>query len=418
MCGRSGKALWILSGAVCRAGSFAVTVAARFKMAVGEFGRGDSGGVAVIFAITVTALLLVAAAAIDFSRWSAARAAVQAAIDGSVLSAVKQRQTNEEYASAFFKTTIAGTAAVNSIVEIPPLTCAMKGSVFTCNTSASLRTMMIGLLTGIKVLPLNVAASAGVGAGGQEPRKLTFTVARARGWSLKNLTVWIRKPGEDAVPAANIIYRPSSRDVNADGDVGYGFSCQISPGVSGVNGFDYKTCVQCATQCPEINLGSDYEYAYLSMQVWTDGCDNAHVDKGFIESPFRSTPVACGTLDKVEAGATDKTMLYAYQMQRISTYTLFSDRRPVLIDPISRQPVEQDTPGHIFIGGKRIDDLETSGSLLKFVDCNTPVVLSWEETLLGPASAQAWAAQDLILTVKATCGANFGISSGAVKLTE
>ncbi|MCL2713928.1 MAG: pilus assembly protein TadG-related protein [Alphaproteobacteria bacterium] len=354
--------------------------------------RCESGSVLTTFAVTTVALLILLAVAIDFSRWNSERAALQSALDSTVLAAVKAGQTNVTYANSFFKASVQGTTAENLIDAIPTLACDTKDSTFSCTANGTVPTMTVGAFTGIKKLPLNVVAAAGAGGSSQQPNKLKFTVSRVKGWYWKKVTVNLRIRGV-WTEKASIVYQPTDRMDN-----GFGDTRQTADG---------KTAL-CSMDCPQIDLGTDYDSAYLSMKVWTDGCDDKSYDKGFAAAPTNPpNNVVCTSGSKSSNNA-------------VYTYTIFSNKEPTRGDPGA---TVTGTPIHIFVSSNQLKSLDTSGSLLAFVNCDTDISQSWEDTLLGPKDGNPpWASQDFVFRVSAECTGNSNfkpnVNGTVVKLTR
>lgn len=368
------------------------------------FTRDDAGSVAVIFAIVAVALLLMAGAAIDFSRWGAERASMQAALDNTVMAAVKSNRTDSKYVNAVFRANF----LVNSINEnpaeaAPTVSCSTEESTLTCTASEPLPTTFIGMFSTVKKLPVHVTASA-AGAG-VAPSEISFTVTKVKGWYWKKVTVWVHNKGAAADTAvASIIYQPTSR-TTTNGDEGTGTTCQQSAGQS--------SCTPCpkGSQCPTIKLGSDYDSGYLSMEMWTDGCDGSSLDQGYSNSPgdppmtVKCTPVASkvNTISQFRSGVVDN-------------YTLYTNKEPVKLASYG-YTTWFNTPSHLFVDNVQLP-LDPSGSMLSFLDCSKDVTHAWEDTLMGPTSDQSWKSQDFIFTVSTKCSPNSSVRQGTVRLTK
>jgi len=230
-----------------------------------------------------------------------------------------------------------------------------------------------------------------------------------KGWSWKKVTIWTHKPGNVwEAPVASVIYQPSDRTAGAGvkGDV-----CLALTG---------QKCVSCpGNVCPPIELGTDYDFGYLSMQVWTDGCDDTKMDSGFTRSPLGPPSyVSCTALP---AGR-DKTTTAEYKAGSLTTFTLYTNKNPVQIAPSGTNTPVTGTPPHLYVNGSPIP-LDTAGSLLKYFDCTKNVTQGWEDTLKGPTSDYAWETQDFNFRVETECAPNpnftqGGGTGGMVRLTK
>jgi len=351
------------------------------------FARNESGSVTVTFAVVAVALLLMAGAALDFSRWGAERASMQAALDNTVLAAVKSKQTHSEYASAVFQANfLANTISENASEAVSTFSCSSENSTFRCTASGHIPTTLIGAFTSIKTLPINVSAAANA-PDPVAPSVVRFTVLQARGWNWKKVTIWVHKVGAASDTAVgSVTYAPLVRE-------GAYTLCQETGG---------GACIPCpiGQQCPEIELGTDYDYGYLSMENYEDGCDADSLDVNFRPDSVPSI-VSCvskpGGLPNGKGG-----------------YVLYTNKEPekFLILPGRPTQTVTETPRHLFVDGKQIP-LDREGKLMTIFDCKKDVTQAWEETLLGPMTSYFWRDQDFTFRVSTDCAKNESFKGGS-----
>ena len=168
-------------GNAVRGGPCGCAGAAGFLQGVRAFGAGEAGSVLMFFAIAAMVLLPLVGAAVEFSRWNAGQAMMQAALDSSVLSAVETGQMTSEYVDTRFREGFDGTVTANAGEAVPASSCEQKGSTFTCSASARLPTALIGAVTGIRTLPVKVVAAAGFATRALPPDRQQFAVTAVKG---------------------------------------------------------------------------------------------------------------------------------------------------------------------------------------------------------------------------------------------
>lgn len=133
---------------------------ANLKHTLLRFCRNRSGSVAIIFALCLIPLLLAVGGAVDFSRYYDTRQNLQNALDASVLAGAAQRSAT--VASATFS---AWNVTVDSRAVTPGYTgCSSSATSCVGTITTALPTTFIGI-TGIDSLPLNITATAEMGAG-------------------------------------------------------------------------------------------------------------------------------------------------------------------------------------------------------------------------------------------------------------
>jgi len=365
-----------------------------------RFGNDESGSVVIIFAVAAVVLLLMAGAAIDLSRWGAERASMQAALDNTVLAAVKSNQTDDKYVNAAFRANfLINTISENAASAVPAVSCKTEDSTFSCTASEYLPTTFIGAFSTVKKLPINVVAAANI-PDPVAPSVVNFTVLQVGGWNWKKVTIWVHRVGAASdTPVGSVTYAPIVRG-------GAYTLCQETGG---------SACVPCAIgqECPPIDLGTDYDYGYLSMENYRDGCDADSVDINYNSNP-NSPPssVSCyympGGLANGKSGG----------------YFLYTNKDPVQILPGANRPTQTvtGTPMHLFVNGKQIP-LDREGKLMSTFDCKKDVTQAWEDTLLGPVTSDAWKAQDFTFRVSTQCAKNENFegasgSQGGIRLTK
>ena len=177
------------------------------------FARDESGSVVVTSAIVAVALLLMAGAALDFSRWGAERATMQTALDNTVMAAVKSKQTHTEHANAvFWANLLANTINENAAEAVATLSCSCDNSTFSCAPSGHIPTTLIAAFTNIKKLPVNVSATANA-PDPVAPSAVRFTVLQAGGWNWKKVRIWVHKVGAASdIAVGSVTYAPLVRE--------------------------------------------------------------------------------------------------------------------------------------------------------------------------------------------------------------
>jgi len=358
-----------------------------FLVRSNAFARDESGSVVVTFAIVAVALLLMAGAALDFSRWGAERASMQTALDNTVMAAVKSKQTHTEYANAVFRANLlANTINENAAEAVSTLSCNSENSTFSCTASGHIPTTLIAAFTNIKKLPINVSAAANA-PDPVAPSAVRFTVLQAGGWNWKKVTIWVHKVGAASHTAVgSVTYAPLVRE-------GAYTLCQETGG---------SACIPCpiGQQCPEIELGTDYDYAYLSMENYEDGCDADSLDVNFHPE---SVPTIVNCVSKPGGLPNGK-----------GGYVLYTNKEPekILIAPGKPTQTVTGTPRHLFVDGVQVP-LDREGKLMSIFDCKKDVTQAWEETLLGPMTSYFWRDQDFTFRVSTECASNSNFESGS-----
>ena len=114
------------------------------RSAVKRFARADQGNIAMIFAITLVPLLAIVGAAVDYTRASAARSAMQAALDTASLMISRDAAANpslsadaiqnlaKQYFDALYHNSDANSIAVKAVYSAgssgTPASITMEGS--------------------------------------------------------------------------------------------------------------------------------------------------------------------------------------------------------------------------------------------------------------------------------------------------
>jgi len=369
---------------------FRSLLVSRHARLASSLARDESGSVVVTFAIVAVVLLLMAGAALDFSRWGVERASMQAALDNTVLAAVKSKQTHTEYANAVFRANLLANTINEDVAEaLSTLSCSTENSTFSCTASGHIPTTLIAAFTGIKKLPINVVAAVKV-PDAVAPSVVRFTVLQAGGWNWKKVTIWVHKVGAASDTAVgSVTYAPIVRG-------GAYTLCQETGG---------GPCVPCpiGQQCPEIELGTDYDYGYLSMENYQDGCNADSVDNYFNSNP--SSPPSSVNCSSAPGGLPNG---------KAGGYILYTNKDPVKLMPGPGRPTQTvtGTPLHLFVNGAQIP-LDREGKLMTAFDCKRDVTQAWEDTLLGPVSSDAWRTQDFTFRVSTDCASNSNFESGS-----
>jgi Flp pilus assembly protein TadG len=327
------------------------------REAVARF-RDASGSVAVAFIIALIPMIIMIGAAIDYHRAAGARVRLQAAVDAATLAGAKESTADARIKAA--RNVLMSNVGELGVSGVAPDFHDNADGTFTGVVGASAPTAFMGI---VNVKTIGVSASSRVGltaTPASTPTSLTFTAKGATGWFWKKVTLWIHHPGDVADTAvATFEYQPTTLNARGSGNT------------SGPLG-------------TPINLGSNYDNLYLTMEVSPDGCapGYAPLHPDAIDS-YNTTywdPYTC--LPEGVSGV----------VKRKSTYTMSTS------DPT--------TSNHLFVDGVQ-RPLGTTLNITNMAKCDATVSHSWEDTEIYEAGSSAWVDQDFLFDVKAgSCAAN------------
>jgi Flp pilus assembly protein TadG len=130
-----------------------------------RFLKNKSANVGVLFAISVTPILGVTGAAVDYMRASSARTELQAAADAAAIAGVIADAPNDSARISLAQSYLAANISNADLVSLPleeeglETAVALNRGVMTVHASGAIETVMIKLL-GIDTIPITVTAQA------------------------------------------------------------------------------------------------------------------------------------------------------------------------------------------------------------------------------------------------------------------
>ncbi|MGA8172215.1 MAG: TadE/TadG family type IV pilus assembly protein [Methylocystis sp.] len=321
----------------------------------GAFRRQQSGAVAIIFALAIIPIVMLTGVAIDYSRATSARSKLQQALDAATLKAV----TNFNDAASVLQVNLAGAglSGVTSNWITNP-----DGSV-TGVASGQLDSTMLGVL-GVDSLNVSTSATATLkSVATMVPNSATFNMKAAKGWAWKQLQLYVHSSGTSSdTLLASWTYQPI--------DQNYVLSAAQ---MAALSWSDYPNGPGTLTgPTTSVSLGSNYEYAYLTMLVSYDGCPPD-------QTPSASTPEPSSNLVCVAA----------------------TQAWPKTSVPYSFNTMDAATINHLFYYVNSAEVQMASVTQASFLmPCGQQRSFAWEDTqAFDGLGVGAWATQDFFYSV-------------------
>ena len=459
--------------------TFLLSTAAAFK-------RDRRANVALTFGLSVVPVMLTISAGIDYARWNSRQAAIQSAIDSAVLSALTQAGTgtpSDTQARALItaalsqfsdihltqgsssvvsqengKTTVTAangtTCSYTGAVTAQTSTCANTTFVYTPSSGSTPATYTVTItgtyLNSIGSLIGNASftdtSTAKVSASAA-PSSTQFKLTEASGWYAKTVKVYIHDKGATSdTMLASYTYTPTdltqSNSFTGGGGIG-NVTATFSDGTTAV--WDSSGNVVSGTN-ETVSLGTTYDNAYLTMDVFTDGCPAGQTpDPRQANSSFACVPTGTSftssvsqasqfpndtgneTLTNTTSTSTTGTCYSrysgSYSCQKTTyTYTWQVNKTASTVTYSTADPT---AANHLFVmnanrASKSTDDMPLGTSLpislFTMIPCGKTVYHSWEDTPWSASQAYggSWAAQDIYFQVTGTvCSVNANYNNGA-----
>lgn len=449
------------------------------------FRRDSRGNVAIVFGLSAIPAMLAVSAGVDYARFTSRQAAIQAAIDGAVLAGLQQAGSgtpNNDRTRAMISAALANFGDINltqgtstavstggttTITASNGNTCAYSGTITpqtsTCanttltytagtgSTPASYQVTISGnfsqaLGSVFGSAPFSKTAVAKAGSS-SAPSSTQFKLNQASGWYAKTVKVYIHnKSATSDTLLASYTYQPTdltqSNSFTGGGGIG-NVTATFTDGTTAV--WDSSGNVISGTN-ESVSLGTTYDNAYLTMDVYTDGCPSGKTpDPRYANSSF--TCVASGTsftssnsqasqfpnntgnmtLTNTASQTTTGTCYSWYYgsyscQQTTYTYTWQVTKQASAVTYSTADPT---AANHLFVmnsnrASTSADDMPLGTSqpisLFTMIPCGKTVYHSWEDTPWSSTQAYtgSWAAQDIYFQVSGTvCSVNANYTNGA-----
>lgn len=223
--------------------------AARLKAAA----RNNDGMAAVIFALAFLPAMLFMGGGIDFMRVSRARAELQQALDVATLAAAADSKSAQSY----LKTNDANGALLSKVSAswVTNPDGSVSGTATGQMTTAFLRLAHVDSIT-------VTAASTATRVTAHTPSTAIFTLTGAYGWYWKEVDLYTHTVGaSNDTLIASYFYQP----VDLGGQNGRGTGITTAAFLQG-------GAMVSGPIDTQISLGQNYDNAYLTMTVYSDGC--------------------------------------------------------------------------------------------------------------------------------------------------
>ncbi|KAF2990914.1 hypothetical protein MJC1_02012 [Methylocystis sp. MJC1] len=342
--------------------------------------REDDGMVAVLFGLTLLPIMLFVGAGIDFMRVGRARSELQQALDAATLAATTNvanaptiLSTNQPDASLLKSATVSWTKNVDGSIT---------GA---ANAKVPTTFLQLAHLDSISIS----ASSTATNQTARTASDVNFTLTGAYGWYWKEIDLYVHTAGasKDTI-VASYFYQPV--DLSAQGGRGTGTTtAQFLSGGAMVAG-PVNT---------SISLGSNYDNAYLTMTVYSDGC-------GPGMAPTTSQSGSTTNYKCVASGT------------KISRTTYTKTAAPVIYSTSNANQSR-----NLFVNGVNMYSTTTAPSIVQLLPCAKGATTAtnthaWEDTPYnGSLTGGSWSNQDIFFSIQTTCAAN-AYYDGVPKLTK
>ena len=452
---------------------------------VADFRRDRRGNVAIVFGLSAIPAMLAVTAGIDYAHFNSRQTAIQSAIDSAALATLTQAGTgtpNDNLARSLISAAIgqytditlsqgSGATTTDSgtttITASSGATCTVSGSVTpqtsTCanttltytpssgSTPATYKVTISGtyaqaLGSTFGAASFSRTATAKVSASAA-PSSTQFKLTQASGWYAKTVKIYIHnKNATSDTLLASYTYAPTdltqSNAFTGGGGIG-NVTATFQDGTTAV--WDSSGNAISGTN-EAVSLGTTYDNAYLTMDVYTDGCpagqtpDPRYANNNFTciasgtsftssnssASQFPnntgnltqtgSTPTTttgtCGNRYSGYYSCQQTTYTYTWQVTKQGSVTTYSTSDPTAAN-------------HLFVMNSNrasvaADDMPLGTSLpislFKMIPCGQTVYHSWEDTPWSSTQKYtgSWSAQDIYFQVAGTvCSINANYTNGA-----
>ena len=318
------------------------------------FANDESGVTAVIFALTLFPALLTIGVGVDYARIIEARARLQTAVDQAALAAV---QLPPEARGAFANARLAENVAGASLANVVGTWTNNADGTMTATAHATMSPSIVGF-AGLSIGNLKTTSTVTFERQVMAPTSATFEFDSAKGWYWKRVSVvkHIAGAAQETV-LAQFIYKPNRLN---------------GPGSGPVTG----------PLAQSIDFGTDYDYAYIMMEVKTDPCAPGEKMTGVT----RYNQPVCA----VKTNSDEKDDIYSFKSNDLAT---------------AKQ---------VFIDGVQLSTRNPS-NVLDFMKCNQTVKQAWEDQ-------RAWDTgdtRDLVFRVTtSTCAGNTNIKPTTSRIVK
>lgn len=347
--------------------------------------REDDGVVAVLFALVLLPIMLFVGAGVDFLRVDRAQSELQQALDTATLAAT----TNQSNAATINITNQPNTSLLQNATA--SWTKNADGSITgTANAQVPTTFLQLAHLNSITVR----ASATATNQTARTPSTVIFTLTGAYGWYWKEIDLYVHTVGasKDTL-LASYFYQPV--DLSAQGGRGTGTTtAQFLSGGAMVSG-PVNTSV---------SPGSNYDNAYLTMTVYTDGC-------GPGMAPTTSQSGSTTTYSCVASGTKVQTSRYSS-----TTYTKTAT-------PVVYSTSNAAQSRNLFVNGVNMYSTTTAPSIMQILPCANGQTTAtnthaWEDTpYSGSLTGGSWSNQDIFFSVQTSCASNTNYA-GAPRLIK
>ncbi len=342
--------------------------------------REDDGVVAVLFALALLPIMLFVGAGVDFLRVDRAQSELQQALDTATLAAT----TNQSNAATINITNQPNTSLLQNATA--SWTKNADGSI-TGTADAQVPTTFLQLAH-LNSIAIHASATA-TNQTARTPSTVIFTLTGAYGWYWKEIDLYVHTVGASSdTLLASYFYQPV--DLSAQGGRGTGTTtAQFLSGGAMVSG-PVNTSV---------SPGTNYDNAYLTMTVYTDGC-------GPGMAPTTSQSGSTTNYKCVTSGTKTSRTTYT----KTATPVIYSTSNAAQ----SR---------NLFVNGVNMYSATTPPSIMQILPCakgdtTATNTHAWEDTpYSGSLTGGSWSNQDIFFSIQTSCASNTNYT-GIPRLTK
>ncbi len=334
------------------------------------FARDVRGTISAAFALTGLVATLLVGASIDYSRNVSVQQKLQAAVDAAMLAALQASAANRTtVATQVLNASLGNTGIVASWTSGPTvngdgsLSGTAQGTVPTYFMKIAQINNMTTTASATVELPAASVAS-----------NVTFSLTGAYGWWWKQVDLYVHVAGAASdTLLASYVYQP------------YNLSASSGRG-TGTTSASFLTSGAMVTGpvATGVNLGSNYDNAYLKMTVYTDGCGPGMA--GYTTSVSGSTIQNC-----VASGTKVQTGTNYYGQPTYTTYTKSATATAYSTNSAT-------TAQYLFVNGVQLA-ANAVPTIFTLLPCDQTSTHAWED-------GGGWAQQDIFFSVATTCAAN------------
>lgn len=334
------------------------------------FLRDTRGTISAAFAMTGLVATMLVGASIDYSRNIGMQQKLQASVDAAMLAALQ--------ASAANRTTVA-TQVLNATLANSGITASWTSGP-TVNGDGSLSGTATGTIDTVfmkiaRINSMSTTASATVELpAASVASNVTFSLTGAYGWWWKQVDLYVHVAGAASdTLLASYVYQPYNLSASSGRGTGTTSASFLSSGAM-VTG----------PVATGVNLGSNYDNAYLKMTVYSDGCGPGMA--GYTTSSNGSTIQNC-----VASGTSVQTGTNRYGQPTYTTYTKTASATVFSTNSST-------TAQYLFVNGVQLP-ANSVPTIFALLPCDQTSTHAWED-------GGGWTQQDIFFSVATTCSAN------------